>query len=118
MVKLHEYNAGKKIVEVHQLLAGREFAKKHDDPQIQSIFNSAKSSANFVYCIVVKDAKNDAKGPKSDPQKDYQSRAFFEKKQTQNRPWAPTWPQDGAKRVPRRSKPRFWTIFDRFSVIC
>jgi hydroxyacylglutathione hydrolase len=60
MVKLLEYITGKKVVEVHQLLAGREFAKKHPDPQIQSIFNSAKSSANFVYCIVVEDAKHES----------------------------------------------------------
>ena len=54
MVKLHEYHINPSLrIEIHQLLAGREFAKTHEDPQVQSIFNAAKSSANFVYCIVV-----------------------------------------------------------------
>ena len=54
MVKLHEYRINPRLhIEIHQLLAGREFANTHRDPQVQSIFNAAKSSANFVYCIVV-----------------------------------------------------------------
>ena len=54
MVKLHEYRINPSLsIEIHQLLAGREFANTHRDPQVQSIFNAAKSSANFVYCIVV-----------------------------------------------------------------
>ena len=54
MVKLIEYKTDDgKSIEIHQLLAGREFARKSDDKQTQSIFNSAKSSANFCYCILV-----------------------------------------------------------------